>query len=111
MGAPNTLLLKVNQTGTLTEGLGAASCATKNGYGVLVSERSAQTEDTWLADLTVGLNAGQERRTSQERKSRAVQSGSQDRRRVRKIAGICRKKFQKATMRNLPKLAMSTLHV
>ena len=58
-GAANALLLKVNQIGTLSEALDAAQFAFKNGYGVQVSERSGQTEDTWLADLTVGLNAGQ----------------------------------------------------
>lgn len=59
MGAANALLLKVNQIGTLSEALDAAQLAFKNNYGVQVSERSGQTEDTWLADLTVGLNAGQ----------------------------------------------------
>ena len=59
MGAANALLLKVNQIGTLSEALDAAQLCFKNGYGVQVSERSGQTEDTWLADLTVGLNAGQ----------------------------------------------------
>ena len=59
VGAANALLLKVNQVGTLSEALDAAQLAFRNGYGVQVSERSGQTEDTWLADLTVGLNAGQ----------------------------------------------------
>ncbi len=59
MGAANALLLKVNQIGTLSEALDAAQLAFRNGYGVQVSERSGQTEDTWLADLTVGLNSGQ----------------------------------------------------
>jgi len=59
VGAANALLLKVNQIGTLSEALDAAQLAFRNGYGVQVSERSGQTEDTWLADLTVGLNAGQ----------------------------------------------------
>jgi len=59
MGAANALLWKVNQIGTLTEALDAAYCAYRHGYGVQVSERSGQTEDTWLADMTVGLNAGQ----------------------------------------------------
>ena len=58
-GAANALLLKVNQIGTFSEALDAAQFAFRNGYGVQVSERSGQTEDTWLADLTVGLNAGQ----------------------------------------------------
>lgn len=58
-GAANALLLKVNQVGTVSEALDAASLAFRNGYAVQVSERSGQTADTWLADLTVGLNAGQ----------------------------------------------------
>jgi len=58
-GAANALLLKVNQIGTLSEALDAAQLAFRNDYGVQVSERSGQTEDTWLAELTVGLNAGQ----------------------------------------------------
>jgi len=59
MGAANAMLWKVNQVGTLTEALDAASYAYRHGYGVQVSERSGQTEDTWLADMAVGLNAGQ----------------------------------------------------
>lgn len=59
VGAGNALLLKVNQVGTLSEALDAAELAFRNRYGVQVSERSGQTEDTWLADLTVALNAGQ----------------------------------------------------
>jgi enolase len=73
MGAANTVLLKVNQVGTLTEALDTASYATKNGYGVLVSERSAQTEDTWLADLTVGINAGQIKNGAPVRSERVAQ--------------------------------------
>lgn len=59
MGAANAVLLKVNQAGTLTEALDVAELAFKNGYNVVVSERSGQSEDTWLADLAVGINAGQ----------------------------------------------------
>ena len=59
MRAANALLLKVNQIGTLSEALDVAQLCFKNGYGVQVSERSGQSEDTWLADLTVALNAGQ----------------------------------------------------
>ncbi len=59
IGAANTILWKVNQIGTLTEALDVAQCAFRHGYGVEVSERSGQTEDTWLADLAVALNAGQ----------------------------------------------------
>ncbi len=59
MGAANALLWKVNQIGTLTESLDTAFCAFRHGYSVQASERSGQTEDTWLADLTVALNTGQ----------------------------------------------------
>jgi len=58
-GAANALLWKVNQVGTVTEAVEAARTATRNGYAVQVSERSGQTPDTWLADLAVGLDAGQ----------------------------------------------------
>ena len=59
MKAANAILLKVNQIGTLSEALDTAQLAFRNNYAVQVSERSGQTEDTWLADITVGLNAGQ----------------------------------------------------
>jgi enolase len=58
-GAASALLLKVNQAGTLSEALDAAATAREAGYRVQVSERSGQTPDTWLADLAVGLDAGQ----------------------------------------------------
>jgi len=58
-GAATALLWKVNQVGTVTEAVEAARLATRNGYAVQVSERSGQTPDTWLADLAVGLGAGQ----------------------------------------------------
>jgi enolase len=59
MGAANALLLKVNQAGTLSEALAAARQAAGGGWGVVVSERSGETEDPLIADLAVGLNAGQ----------------------------------------------------
>ncbi len=59
MGAANALLWKVNQIGTLTEALDAAELAFRNRYAVVASERSGETEDAILADLTVALNAGQ----------------------------------------------------
>ena len=58
-GAANAILWKSNQVGTLTEALDAAEFAYKAGYGVQVSERSGETEDTAIADLVVALNAGQ----------------------------------------------------
>ena len=71
--AANTVLLKVNQIGTLTEALETASYAIRSGYSILVSERSGQTEDTWLADLTVALNAGQIKNGAPTRGERTAQ--------------------------------------
>lgn len=58
-GAANALLWKVNQIGTLSEALDAAAIARTNGYALVVSERSGETEDPIIADLVVALNAGQ----------------------------------------------------
>ena len=58
-GAANAILIKVNQIGTLTETLDAIELAKSAGYGVVVSHRSGETEDTFIADLTVALNLGQ----------------------------------------------------
>jgi enolase len=59
MGACNALLWKVNQIGTLTEALEAANIAKQNNYGVMASHRSGDTEDPWVADLSVGIGCGQ----------------------------------------------------
>lgn len=55
----NAILIKVNQIGTLTETIEAMRMAQRAGYGVIVSHRSGETEDTTIADLAVALNAGQ----------------------------------------------------
>jgi len=73
MQAANCILLKVNQIGTLTEALETASYATKNKYSVLVSERSGQTEDPWLAELSVAINAGQIKNGAPVRSERVAQ--------------------------------------
>lgn len=57
MGAANALLLKINQIGTLSESFDAASMAARNGYTVIVSHRSAETEDTTISDLAVAVGA------------------------------------------------------
>ncbi|MFX1419205.1 MAG: phosphopyruvate hydratase [Promethearchaeota archaeon] len=57
--AGNALLLKVNQIGSLTEAIKAAKMSFKNGFNVMVSHRSGETEDTFIADLAVGLCTGQ----------------------------------------------------
>lgn len=55
----NCLLLKVNQIGSVTESIEAAKLSRQNGWGVMVSHRSGETEDTFIADLVVGLATGQ----------------------------------------------------
>ena len=55
----NSLLLKVNQIGTVTEAIAAANLAFKSKWSVVVSHRSGETEDSFIADMVVGLNAGQ----------------------------------------------------
>ena len=57
--ACNALLLKVNQIGSMTESIEACKLAQANGWGVMVSHRSGETEDTTIADLVVGLCTGQ----------------------------------------------------
>ncbi|NJE54326.1 phosphopyruvate hydratase [Thermococcus sp. 21S9] len=59
LGAANALLLKVNQIGTLSEAIDAAYTAYRAGYGVVVSHRSGETEDSTIADIAVAINAGQ----------------------------------------------------
>ena len=55
----NSILIKLNQIGTLTETLDAIELAKKNGYKVVISHRSGETEDTTIADLAVATNSGQ----------------------------------------------------
>lgn len=57
--ACNALLLKVNQIGTLTESINAANLAKSSGWNVMVSHRSGETEDNFIADLSVGINSCQ----------------------------------------------------
>ena len=58
-GLANAVLVKVNQVGTLTETLQAVELAKRAGYGTVISHRSGETEDTFVADLAVAVNAGQ----------------------------------------------------
>jgi len=58
-GAGNSILVKVNQIGTLTETLDAVQLAHKNGMSSIISHRSGETEDTFIADLAVATNSGQ----------------------------------------------------
>lgn len=59
MGVANSILIKLNQIGTLTETMDAIRMANRAGYTAVVSHRSGETEDTTIADLTVAVNAGQ----------------------------------------------------
>ena len=59
LGAANSILVKVNQIGTLTEALDAVSMAQQRGYRAIISHRSGETEDTFIADLAVASSAGQ----------------------------------------------------
>jgi enolase len=58
-GTANSILVKVNQIGTLTETLDAVALAQRNGMTAIISHRSGETEDTFIADLAVATNAGQ----------------------------------------------------
>jgi enolase len=59
LGVANAVLIKVNQIGTLTETLHTMELAERNGYGRMVSHRSGETEDSFIAHLVVATNAGQ----------------------------------------------------
>jgi enolase len=71
-GVGNAILVKVNQIGTLTESLDVISLAQSSGYGVVVSHRSGETEDTTIADLAVATNAGQIKTGSLSRTDRVA---------------------------------------
>ncbi len=69
-GIANSILIKVNQIGTLTETIEAVHLATKNGYSSVMSHRSGETEDNTIADLAVALNCGQIKTGSASRSDR-----------------------------------------
>lgn len=66
----NSILVKVNQIGTLTETIDAVNLATRNGFTSVISHRSGETEDTTIADISVALNAGQIKTGSASRSDR-----------------------------------------
>ena len=70
MGAANSILIKVNQIGTLTETLDAMELARRNGYTTIISHRSGETEDVTIADIAVATNAGQIKTGSASRTDR-----------------------------------------
>ncbi len=71
-GVANSILIKLNQIGTLTETLEAVEMARQAGYTTVISHRSGETEDTFIADLAVGLNAGQIKTGSLSRSDRVA---------------------------------------
>jgi enolase len=71
-GAANAILIKVNQVGTLTETLQCVELARANGYNVVISHRSGETEDTFIADLAVATGAGQIKTGSASRTDRVA---------------------------------------
>ena len=68
--AANSILIKVNQIGTLTETIDAVNLAKSNGFSTVISHRSGETEDNVIADLAVALNAGQIKTGSMSRSDR-----------------------------------------
>ncbi len=70
MGVGNAILIKVNQIGTLTQTLDAINLARKATYGIVISHRSGESEDTFIADLAVATNAGQIKTGSMSRTDR-----------------------------------------
>jgi enolase len=71
-GTANSILIKVNQIGTLTETIEAVEMATLSGYTSVMSHRSGETEDTTIADLAVALNTGQIKTGSASRSDRVA---------------------------------------
>ena len=69
-GAANSILIKLNQIGTLTETIDAINLAKNNNYGTIISHRSGETEDTFIADLSVAFNTGQIKTGSLSRSER-----------------------------------------
>ena len=69
-GSANAILIKVNQIGTLSETMQAIDMAQKAGFGVVISHRSGETEDSFIADLAVATNAGQIKTGSLSRSDR-----------------------------------------
>jgi enolase len=71
-GIANSILIKLNQIGTVTETLDAIELAKQVGYTTVISHRSGETEDTFIADLVVGVNGGQIKTGSLSRSDRVA---------------------------------------
>ena len=72
LNCANSVLVKVNQIGTLTEALDTIEMARRNGYTTIISHRSGETEDTTIADIAVAVNAGQIKTGSMSRSDRTA---------------------------------------
>jgi enolase len=72
LGAANSILIKVNQIGSLSETIDSVNLATRNSFTSVMSHRSGETEDTTIADLAVALNCGQIKTGSASRSDRVA---------------------------------------
>jgi enolase len=72
LGVANSVLVKLNQIGTLTETMDTVELAQENGYSAVISHRSGETEDTFIADLSVALSTGQIKTGSLSRSERVA---------------------------------------
>ncbi len=100
-GVGNSILIKVNQIGTLTETFDAIEMAKKAGYTAVVSHRSGETEDTTIADIVVGLNAGQIKTGSLSRTDRIAKYNQLLR--IEEMLGFCAQYAGKDAFYNLKK--------
>ncbi|CAL5323058.1 unnamed protein product [Camellia sinensis] len=91
----NALLLKVNQIGSVTESIEAVKMSKRAGWGIMASHRSGETEDTFIADLSVGLATGQIKTGAPCRSERLAKynQSSKDRRRIGICSNLCRRKI------------------
>ncbi len=101
--AANAILVKVNQIGTLTETLEAVQMAQKAGYGVILSHRSGETEDSTIADLAVATNAGQIKTGSLSRSDRVAKYNQLIR--IEQELGDIAAYAGSSIIRSMPKLA------
>ena len=101
--AANAILVKVNQIGTLTETLEAVQMAQKAGYGVILSHRSGETEDSTIADLAVATNAGQIKTGSLSRSDRVAKYNQLIR--IEQELGDIAAYAGSSIVRSMPKLA------
>lgn len=101
LGCANSALIKLNQIGTLTETLDAIEMAKEHGWTAVVSHRSGETEDTTIADLVVGVNAGQIKTGSMSRTDRIAKYNQLMR--IEDELGPCAKYLGKAAFYNIKK--------